>query len=141
MSPEGPDTDVRTEIDRVEPVDGSVDTDRSAPSVLELDTVFTALSDSRRRYLLYSLTNGDGSKTASALATEIASWELEKPIGEVTDGERKEILISLYHAHLPKLADLDMVEYEEGDRILVRPTDTPQVRAVLEGVDAELVTE
>lgn len=109
-----------------------------APPVLELDTVFTALSHPRRRYLLYALINEDHEETLSELATKIVAWEQSKSTDEVADEERRQVHLSLYHSHVPKLADLGIVEYQQGKDIVVRARNTEQVQAVLNGAGAEL---
>ncbi len=103
----------------------------SPEALLELDEVFTALGHPRRRYLLYSLVNGAPTATLPELATQIAAWENDKSPGAVSDDERAEIHTSLYHSHIPKLADLGVVEYEEDEDIVVRAVYTDQVKAVL----------
>jgi len=109
-----------------------------AESVLELDEVFSALSHPRRRYLLYTLVNGNCEETLTELATKIAAWEQDKTTGDVTQEERRRVHASLYHSHVPKLADLGIIEYHEGEDIIVRTRDTEQVQAVLNGAGAEL---
>lgn len=112
--------------------------DNSTERILELDEVFTALDHSRRRYLLYTLANERSEETLSELATNIVAWEQDKPAGEVTDEERRRVHVSLYHSHIPKLADLGIVEYREGEDIIVRARNTEQVKGVLDGAGAEL---
>lgn len=112
--------------------------DNSTERVLELDEVFTALDHSRRRYLLYTLVNERSEQTLSELATNIVAWERGKPIDEVTDGERRRVHVSLYHSHIPKLADLGILEYRESEDVIVRARNTEQVKGVLDGAGAEL---
>lgn len=112
--------------------------DNSTERVLELDEVFTALDHSRRRYLLYTLVNDRSEETLSELATNIVAWEQDKPIEEVTNEERRRVHVSLYHSHIPKLADLNILEYREGEDIIVRARNTEQVKGVLDGAGAEL---
>lgn len=112
--------------------------DNSTERVLELDEVFTALDHSRRRYLLYTLVNERSEETLSELATNIVAWEQDKPTEEVTNEERRRVHVSLYHSHIPKLADLNVLEYREGEDIIVRARNTEQVKGVLDGAGAEL---
>lgn len=112
--------------------------DNSTERVLELDEVFTALDHSRRRYLLYTLVNERSEQTLSELATNIVAWERDKPIDEVTDEERRRVHVSLYHSHIPKLADLGILEYRESEDVIVRARNTEQVKGVLDGAGAEL---
>lgn len=109
----------------------------SGASVLELDEVFAALGHPRRRYLVYTLANGGSEAMLPELATKIAAWERDIPTGEVSAEDRKRVHASLYHSHVPKLADLGVIEYHEGEDILVRARNTTQVEAVLDGAGAE----
>jgi len=101
--------------------------------VLELDGVFAALGHPRQRYLLYTLVRDAGDKTLTELAEKIVAWEQDKPISKVSDDERTRVEVSLYHSHVPKLADLGVLEYQEGENIIVRARNTEQVQAVLGG--------
>lgn len=111
----------------------------AAPNeLLELDEVFAALGHPRRRYLLYALVAGGNEETLTELATKIVAWEQDKPLADVTDDERRRVHVSLYHSHVPKLADLGVLEYRESENIIVRALNTQQVRSVLNGAGAEL---
>jgi DNA-binding transcriptional ArsR family regulator len=110
----------------------------SSEAILNLDEVFAALGHPRRRYLLYTLVNESSEETLSELATKLAAWEQDKPTSEVTDDERQDVHISLYHSHIPKLADLGVLDYHEKGDIIVRARNTAQVQAVLNGAGAEL---
>ena len=55
----------------------------------------------------------------------------------MTDEESRQVHLSLYHSHVPKLADLGIVEYQQAGDIIVRSRNTEQVQAVLDGVGAE----
>lgn len=106
--------------------------------VLELDEVFTALGHPRRRYLLYTLVNEQDEEELSDIATKIVAWEMDKPLTEVRDDERRRVHVSLYHSHVPKLADLGVLEYKEKEEeILVQARNAEQVQAVLNGAGAE----
>ena len=109
----------------------------SGTSVLELDEVFAALGHPRRRYLVYTLANGGSEATLPELAAKIAAWEEGIPAGEVSEENRKRVHVSLYHSHVPKLADLGIIEYHEGEDSIVRARNTTQVEAVLDGAGAE----
>lgn len=114
------------------------DPDGTPDPILELDEVFVALGHPRRRYLLYALVNGSTEAPLSDLAADIAAWELDKPASEVTAAEQRDVHISLYHSHIPRLASLGIVDYHEAGNVIVRAVNTAQVRAVLEGAGAEL---
>ena len=114
------------------------DPDGAPDPILELDEVFVALGHPRRRYLLYALVNGSTEAPLSDLAADIAAWELDKPASEVTAAEQRDVHISLYHSHIPRLASLGIVDYHEAENVIVRAVNTAQVQAVLEGAGAEL---
>ena len=132
------------------------DPDGAPDPILELDEVFVALGHPRRRYLLYALVNGSTEAPLSDLAvTSLAglssshaamsaakshsgAWELDKPVSEVTAGEQRDVHISLYHSHIPQLASLGIVDYQEAENVIVRAVNTAQVQAVLDGAGAEL---
>ncbi|MFC6977302.1 hypothetical protein ACFQL1_25365 [Halomicroarcula sp. GCM10025709] len=114
------------------------DSGSDASGVLELNEVFAALGHPRRRYLMYTLVNESTEETLPKLATKIAAWEQDKTVNEVTDDERRRVHASLYHSHIPKLADLGVLEYKEADDIIVKALNTEQVQAVLNGAGAEL---
>lgn len=139
MTDEPPDGDDNAADSRRTETAAGEDVSRGLPaSVLELDEVFAALGHARRRYLLYTLVDGSSEETLPELAVKIAAWEQDKSISEVTDEERRRVHISLYHSHIPKLVDLDVLEYDEGENVIVRALNTEQVQAVLEGAGAEL---
>ncbi|APE95076.1 DUF7344 domain-containing protein [Halodesulfurarchaeum formicicum] len=89
---------------------------------LSTDQIFEILSSQRRRMVLYYLRQHGGSATMSDLADQIAAWENETEIDELTSQERKRVYVSLYQTHLPKLASTNLIDYDsdEGD---VRLTD------------------
>jgi DNA-binding transcriptional ArsR family regulator len=136
--------------DRSDRVEDTTDTERRsnssgenrplapAASVLELDEVFSALSHPRRRYLLHTLVNESSEESLSELATKVAAWKQDRTTDDVTREERRRVHASLYHSHVPRLADLDIVEYHKGDDIIVRARHTDQLKAVLNGAGAEL---
>ena len=79
----------------------------------DVSAAFDLLSNARRRGVLYAVSR-DGSATVAELAERIATWQ---------DGHHspKEVRTSLVHAHLPKLADAGVVEYDHEQGV-VEPT-------------------
>jgi DNA-binding transcriptional ArsR family regulator len=84
--------------------------------------VFDILSNRRRRYALYALLDDD-TATIGSLAEQIAAWENDCTVGEVTPTERKRVYTALQQSHLPKLERNGIITFdrESGQ---VRPTDT-----------------
>ena len=101
---------------------------------LTRNNVFDLLSNPRRRYILYYLRTHDGPVQLTDLADEVAAWEYETDVEELSKQERKRVYVSLYQTHVPKLAEVGLIDYDPSVG-LIRPTR--RVRAV----DAYLPTE
>ena len=85
----------------------------SSERELTEDLIFDILSSSRRRYVLYCLQEVDGPMEVTDLAEQIAAWENDTEISELSPQERKRVYVSLYQTHVPKLANAGVVEYDE----------------------------
>lgn len=106
--------------------------------VLDIEFVYEALAHPRRRYLVYSLLSSSR-WTLQELATKLVAWERDIPEADVTPLDRDEMFVSLYHAHVPKLVELNIVEFEDGEKEVVTAAENAtQVLAVLEGAGASL---
>jgi hypothetical protein len=120
-------------------VDEYIRTAQPPPAeILEMEFVYEALAHPRRRYLCYSLLSNTR-WTLTELSTKLVAWEQDVPEEDVADFDRDEMYVSLYHAHVPKLIELDIVEFEDGDEeFVVADENAVQVLAVLEGAGASL---
>ena len=106
--------------------------------MLELEFVYEALAHPRRRYVVYSLLSSTR-WTLAELATKLVAWERDVPEEDVPDFDRDEMYVSLYHAHVPKLVELDIVEFEDdGEEVIVASDNAIQVLTVLEGAGASI---
>lgn len=81
--------------------------DTSVHGARELDAVLATLADHRRRTILEHL-ESHGRVSLSTLAEELTQ--------KSEDSDRKGYQIGLYHNHLPKLAELGLVDFDHGDR-------------------------
>lgn len=73
------------------------------------------------------------------MATKLVAWEQDIPEEEITEFNRDEMYVSLYHAHVPKLAELDIVEYDTGGEETINASKNAlQVLAALEGAGASI---
>jgi len=79
---------------------------------LSQDEVFDILSNSRRRFLLSRLQQADEPKRLMELADEIAAWENDTTVEELTDKESKRVYVSVYQTHVPKLEDAGLITYD-----------------------------
>lgn len=82
------------------------------------DGVFELLSNHRRRMVLYYLRTNGGSVDMQELATEIASMENDVPVDELTSQQRKRVYVSLYQTHLPKMAEMNTIEYDKDSGVV-----------------------
>jgi len=100
------DDDATTEID-AETIQTESSTD------LELDQVFEILKNQRRRYVLQYLDEVEEEVSMSDLAEEIAAWENDKPVSQLSSSERKRVYVGLYQCHLPKMDSMGVVEFNK----------------------------
>lgn len=92
---------------------------------LNQNVIFDVLSSSRRRYVLYYLSQHDAPVELPDLAKEVAAWEMETPVEDLSPQERKRVYVSLYQTHVPKLDEVGLVEYDQdtGEVRLTRRSD------------------
>lgn len=101
-----------------------------SPSIGDL---FDALSTARCRYVLYLLLENEYSNVTD-LALQIAAWEEDRSVEEVSDGEHERVSLSLMHNHLPRLADYGFVEYDRRSGDIVRAAGFEAVDDAVEQV-------
>ncbi|AUX10086.1 hypothetical protein AArcSl_2465 [Halalkaliarchaeum desulfuricum] len=88
------------------------DTNANDEETLTPDAVHQLLSNRRRRDVLQYLEDIDSTTTIGDLAVQIAAWEHDVSVTEVTSEQRKRVYISLYQTHLPKLAASGVIDYD-----------------------------
>ncbi|KZX49593.1 hypothetical protein [Haloarcula sp. K1] len=115
----------------------SPETQLPPPDILEIEPVYEALGHSRRRYLCYTLLEAT-EWSLTDLATKIAAWENDVPDHAVTDDQREEVYVALYHAHVPKLVDEGVITFDEATETITTAEHADQVLAALEGMGASL---
>ncbi|WP_231188594.1 DUF7344 domain-containing protein [Haladaptatus sp. DYF46] len=120
--------------------DGGVEHDLDlnvSESVLELQPTFAAIAHPRRRYLVYTLLE-DTAWSLDDLATKLAAWETDTPEADIATLTHQEMYASLYHTHIPKLVDLDVIEFDADTETITPDHYATQVLTVLEGAGASL---
>jgi DNA-binding transcriptional ArsR family regulator len=101
--------------------------------------LFDILSNRRRRYALYVLVSGEAT-TIGSLAEQIAAWENDCPVPDVTPAERKRVYTALQQSHLPRLEQAGLITFDDDDG-RVHPTDAIHaVDIYLEVVDEEQIS-
>ncbi|TQQ82085.1 DUF7344 domain-containing protein [Halonotius roseus] len=86
-----------------------------------IDELFDVLSNRRRRHVVYFLKHMTQPVEIGTLATQIAAWETDKPMAEVTRAERKRVYTSLQQVHLPKMDNVGLIRFEKPSS-LIEPT-------------------
>jgi hypothetical protein len=81
----------------------------------DLDTYLRLLADERKRRLLYDLFEADGSPV---------------PVDPDDEDDRAR----LYHVHLPKLADAELIDWDPRDDLAVRGPRFDEVIPLLEAI-------
>jgi hypothetical protein len=95
------------------------------------DDVFELLSNQRRRMVLYYLRQSGGSIGMKELAGQIAAMENEIPSGDLTSQQRKRVYVSLYQTHLPKMAEMNTIEYDKEEGIVSLTDQTDEIDSYL----------
>ena len=104
----------------------------TAPShPLAKDTIFHILQVQRRRLALQYLHGRTGSVSLRDLAEQVAAWENEKSVVELTSKERQRAYISLYQTHLPTLDTEGIIEYNKDRGTIKRTSRADQFDSYL----------
>lgn len=85
--------------------------------VIGSETVSDLLANRRRRYALYCLYVCTNPLTLPDIAQQVTEWEHNRPTEEILDA-RLRVYMSLYHDHVPKLEDANLVVYHQGDDMI-----------------------
>lgn len=111
----------RSRTDAVDESPDGHDAD-SAPSELSLDDIYHLLQTKRRRDVLRYLRDAEGRVQLRELAEQVAAWENDTTVREVSSNERKSVYSALHQTHLPKLQAAGVLRYDP-ERSLVTTTD------------------
>ena len=96
---------------------------------LDADAAFALLSNRRRRRLLCLLVRSGETHSLRALAHEIVARAED-------DGAYRSVYVSLYQSHVPRLAAVGVVDYDEAART-VRLADDRRTETLLRIVDID----
>lgn len=94
-----------------------------------LDDFFAAFANYRRRCVLHYLRE-EGRASLGGIARQIAAWERAYRSGGVFAELLDRIEIELSHTHLPRLCDVNLVEYDRRSSIVVY-RDPPDIIGAL----------
>lgn len=110
---------------------------QSEGETLSQDVVFDLLSNPRRRYILSYLRREEEPVDLVDLADEIAAWENETPVDELTSQQRKRVYVSIYQTHVPKLEDAGVVSYDRESGLVGLTDRALEIDRFLQGEDEE----
>lgn len=99
----------------------------------QMDALFTALANPRRRFLIRTAHNADTAVTLEALIADLVAWETDHADTEQTV-DRDEVALSLHHIHIPKLVAADLITHDEAEGTIASTMRTAEGRAHLRPV-------
>lgn len=81
---------------------------------LERDEVFDVLSNPRRRLILHYLKQQDDRRRIELreIVDQIAAWENDIPVEDVSGEQRNRVYTALRQSHLPKMDEAGVIEYD-----------------------------
>ncbi|WP_435157428.1 DUF7344 domain-containing protein [Haladaptatus sp. DFWS20] len=91
------------------------------PHPLSKDTIFHLLQVERRRLVLQYLQDRTDTVPIRDLAEQVAAWENETTVEQLSSTERQRTYIALYQSHLQKFDTEGIIEYNK-DRGTIRRT-------------------
>ncbi|WP_435068649.1 DUF7344 domain-containing protein [Haloplanus sp. C73] len=87
----------------------------SDTEALSKDTVFSLLSNQRRRYVIHYLHRTPEPASLRDLTEQVAAWENGVTVEDLEYKQRKRVYTSLHQTHLPKLVEAGIVEYDRDE--------------------------
>lgn len=88
----------------------------------EFETALDLYRDRYRRVVLAVLGDEQRPLTLNDLTKTVIKHACDGSVTDVSDGTAERVRVSLYHVHLPKLAEAGLVEYDPEQK-LVEPTE------------------
>jgi hypothetical protein len=82
------------------------------------DDIYEILSNPRRRYAVHYLQFHEEPVELGTLAEQLAAWECDTTVRNVTSTQRKRTYTALQQEHLPKMDRVGIVEFERRDGII-----------------------
>ena len=99
------------------------------------DGLFDVLSHSYRRFILQYLQTAGTPLSVNEVATELVAWQ--NPLAaadQLSDGRATPVEISLVHSHLPKMAEVGLIRYDETRQTVTLGDRTEEVQAHLQAM-------
>lgn len=102
---------------------------------LSQDVVFELLSSPRRRYILYHLRQSEQPVELTTLAEQVAAWENETDVENITEQERKRVYVSLYQTHVPRLDEAGVIEYDKDSGMVSLASQAREIDNYLDSTE------
>ena len=80
---------------------------------ISADDLFHVLQNSRRRAVLRYLRGREGPVRMRTVAEQVAAWENDTTVAQLSSDERQRVYISLYQSHLETLEDAGVIDYNK----------------------------
>lgn len=71
------------------------------------------------------------------LANEIAAWENDTTVDELTDKQSKRVYVSVYQTHVPKLESVGLIEYDSETGLIELSEEARQIERYMPEDDEE----
>lgn len=97
-----------------------------------MDEIFHLLQNERRRMVLRYLRGTEGPVRMRDVAEQVAAWEHNTTVEQLTSTQRQRVYIPLYQSHLKKLDKAGVIEYQQDRGIVERKPLADQVDQYLE---------
>jgi predicted transcriptional regulator len=88
-------------------------------TALSVETLFEVLASPYRRFILTHLASHDDG-SVDDLAHHVVAWETDRTGADETDEAYRRAQNVLYHIHLPKLANVGLIEYDREHETVTR---------------------
>ncbi|MFC5277183.1 hypothetical protein ACFPM1_00165 [Halorubrum rubrum] len=89
------------------------------------DELYDVLANQRRRFAVHLLKREEETMEIGDMAEQIAAWENDVDMAEITGSDRKRVYTALQQSHLPKMDRAGVVDFNKN-RGVVEPTDALQ---------------
>ncbi|WP_049926235.1 DUF7344 domain-containing protein [Halopiger goleimassiliensis] len=112
--------------------DASVATVDDEVEELSKGEIFEVLRNQRRRYVLHYLKQDDRPVELGDLAQQVAAWEYETALDEVTPDQRKRVYTTLQQTHLPKMDEAGILSFDSNAGVIQATERTHDISVYLE---------
>lgn len=102
-------------------------------STLSLAEVFELLSNKRRRGVIHYLKDENSEAvTVEELVDAVVIWESDTDPSEITESQRASVYSSLVQTHLPRMAEVSVIEYDSEAGTVASTDRTREIELYLE---------